>query len=110
MRLTGVVPVTLLLGAAGGGGGVLVVTACPVAFTATCVPALLHTAHTSWVISFQGCKAMGLRFSQPNGKAGQAMAGLLQLPPPNKLLTTQQLMTGTALVTCYRCEQGLQVV
>ena len=34
-RLTGVVPVTLLLGAAGGGGGVLVVAACPAAFTAT---------------------------------------------------------------------------
>ena len=35
MRLTGVVPVTLLLGAAGGGGGVLVVAAWPAAFTAT---------------------------------------------------------------------------
>ena len=47
-RLTGVVPVTLLLGAAGGDGGVLVVAACPAALTATWVPALLHTARIGY--------------------------------------------------------------
>ena len=41
---TGVVPVTLLLGAAGGGAGVFVVAAWPAALIATWVPAKLHTA------------------------------------------------------------------
>ena len=56
---TGVVPVTLFLGAAGAGAGVWVFVACPTALTDTWVPALLHTEHKKQILHQLTLAALG---------------------------------------------------